>query len=51
VTALVARRGFLIEEVGISYFPRDKSSGKKIKLVDGLEAIWTLVKYRFLHRL
>lgn len=47
VTALTALRGIKITEVGIDYFPRDISEGKKIKLRDGFEAIWTLLKYRF----
>jgi len=46
VTALVALRGIKIKEVGISYFPRDKSEGKKIKWSDGLVALWVFLKYR-----
>lgn len=47
VTAKIARRGIRIYEVPISYNPRTKESGKKIKFRDGFIAIWTLVKYRF----
>ena len=47
VTAKVLRRGQQIVEVPIDYFPRKASEGKKIRLSDGIEAIWTLLKYRF----
>lgn len=47
VTARVAKKGIKIPEVGISYYPRHKSEGKKINWRDGLEAIWTLIKYKF----
>ncbi len=46
VTALVARKGVLIPEIPISYAPRAVSAGKKIKWRDGVEAIYTLIKYR-----
>jgi len=47
VTAKVRKRGIRIHEVPISYYPRKVHEGKKIGWRDGLEAIWTLVKYRF----
>jgi dolichol-phosphate mannosyltransferase len=47
VTAKLARRKIRIVEVPISYFPRSIGEGKKINARDGLEAIWTLIKYRF----
>lgn len=47
VTAKVAKRGYKIAEVPISYKPRSFEDGKKIKMHDGLAAIWTLIKYRF----
>jgi glycosyltransferase involved in cell wall biosynthesis len=46
-TAKVLKRHYRIFEVPISFNPRDYSEGKKIKLKDAFEAIWTLVKYRF----
>lgn len=46
VTAKVARLGFKIREIGISYYPRSIEEGKKIKWFDGWEAITTLWKYR-----
>ena len=48
VTAKIAKSGQKIEEVPISYRGRKRVDGKKIKLRDGVEAIWTLVKYRLL---
>ena len=47
VTAKVAKLGFKIKEVPIHYYPRSIEEGKKIKWTDGLEAITTLIKYRF----
>ncbi len=47
VTAKLARKNILIKEVPILYHPRTKNDGKKINWLDGLEAVWTLIKYRF----
>ncbi|MCK4511968.1 glycosyltransferase family 2 protein [bacterium] len=47
VTALVARRGIRIHEVPIRYAPRGRRNGKKIGVGDWLEAVHTLLKYRF----
>lgn len=46
-TAKVLKRKTRIFEVPISFNPRDYSEGKKIKLKDAFEAVWTLIKYRF----
>ena len=46
-TAKVLRRGIRIYEVPISYAGRELSEGKKITWQDGVTALWTLVKYRF----
>jgi len=48
VTAKVTRAGYEIYEVPISYRPRSSQAGKKIRWTDGIVAIWTLIKYRFL---
>ncbi len=48
VTAKVLKQGEKIIEVPIRYYPRTKGEGKKIKWRDGIEAIWTLVKYKFI---
>ena len=47
VTAKVAKRGYKIKEIPIRYYPRSIEEGKKIKWMDGVEAIWTLLRYRF----
>lgn len=46
-TAKVLKRHYRIYEVPITFNPRDYSQGKKIKLKDAFEAVWTLLKYRF----
>jgi SAM-dependent methyltransferase len=45
VTAKVARRGYRIFEVPISYYGRDYWEGKKINWKDGFSAIWTILKF------
>ena len=46
-TAKILKRKYRIFEVPITFNPRDYSQGKKIKLKDAFEAVWTLLKYRF----
>lgn len=47
ITAKILKKGIKIIEVPIRYYPRDKMHGKKINWKDGIQAIWTLIKYRF----
>jgi hypothetical protein len=47
-TAKILKRHHRIFEVPITFNPRDYSQGKKIKLKDAFEAVWTLLKYRFM---
>jgi dolichol-phosphate mannosyltransferase len=47
VTAKLIRRGYRIVEVPIHYEARSMAQGKKIRWTDGVAAIWTLLKYRF----
>jgi dolichol-phosphate mannosyltransferase len=47
VTAKILKKGIRIAEVPISYKPRKVDQGKKIKALDGLKAVWALLKYRF----
>jgi glycosyltransferase involved in cell wall biosynthesis len=47
-TAKVLKKKVRIFEVPISFNPRDYSEGKKIKMKDAFEAMWTLFKYRFI---
>ena len=47
VTAKAIRLGETILEVPISYEPRSKDAGKKIRWTDAPDAFWTLFKHRF----
>lgn len=47
LTAKILKKGIKIYEVPISYIGRGHREGKKINWRDGLRALWTLVKYRF----
>ena len=47
VTAKVRKKGYKIKELPISYEPRSIAEGKKINWKDGIEALWTLIKFRF----
>jgi len=46
-TAKILKRNVRIFEVPITFNPRDYEEGKKIGLADAFEAVWALVKYRF----
>lgn len=46
ITAKILKSGNQILEVPISYYGRKFSEGKKLTWVDGLIAVWTLLKYR-----
>ena len=51
VTAKILRAGHNIHEVAVSYFPRTKKEGKKLRFwSDGIFAAWTLLKYRFISK-
>jgi glycosyltransferase involved in cell wall biosynthesis len=47
VTAKVLKKGIKIVERPIAYYPRSIDEGKKIRWQDGVEAILTLLRYRF----
>ena len=47
VTAKVAKMNYRIYEVPISYSGRDYWEGKKIKWMDGLKAIFSILRYNF----
>jgi glycosyltransferase involved in cell wall biosynthesis len=52
VTAAIARGGWKIAEVPVSYQPRRKSEGKKIRLGDALNGAWCTVKHApLMHRI
>jgi len=47
ITAKILKRKLKLYEVPIMYSGRDYSEGKKITWKDGVRAVWTLLKYRF----
>jgi len=47
ITAKILKRGYRIYEVPISYNGREWEEGKKITWRDGVIAMWTLIRYRF----
>ncbi len=47
ITAKLLKRKVRIFEVPITFNPREYAEGKKIGLPDAFEAVWTLIKYRF----
>ena len=51
ITAKVLRRGYRIYEVPVSYTGRDPSEGTKFEWRDGVRALTTLVRYRFVRQI
>jgi len=49
LTVKVLKKGYQIYEVPITYFGRKFSEGKKLTWRDGVVALWTLIKYRFVN--
>ncbi|HIJ83264.1 MAG: Glycosyl transferase [Magnetococcales bacterium] len=49
ISAKLIRQGIEIREVPISYSPRSIAEGKKIRLIDGLIALITLLRFRVSH--
>jgi len=50
VTAKIAKMNYRIYEVPISYSGRDYWEGKKIRWMDGLRAIFSILRYNFFDR-
>jgi hypothetical protein len=48
LTAKIFKKKYRVCEVPISYFGRSYDEGKKITWRDGFQAIWVLIKYRFM---
>jgi glycosyltransferase involved in cell wall biosynthesis len=48
ITARVLQAGFHIHEVPIAYNPRRRDEGKKVSWTDGLDAVYTLLRCRFI---
>lgn len=49
ITVKVLKKGYQIYEVPITYFGRKFSEGKKLTWRDGIVALWTLIKFRFVN--
>jgi glycosyltransferase involved in cell wall biosynthesis len=49
ITAKLCKRGYKIMELPTPYHPRSFEQGKKIKFRDGIQAVWTLIKYKFVN--
>lgn len=49
ITAKILKMGIKIIDVPIITIPRSYDEGKKIGWIDGVQAIWTLLKYRFIN--
>jgi len=47
-TAKILKKGVRVYDVPISFNPREYSDGKKIGIKDAFEAVWALLKYRFI---
>ena len=47
ITAKIAKKNLRIYEVGIKYFGRKYSEGKKITWIDGFRAIYCIIFYKF----
>jgi glycosyltransferase involved in cell wall biosynthesis len=48
ITAKIFKRGYRVYEVPITYAGRGYDQGKKITWVAGFDALWVLLKYRFI---
>ena len=49
ITVKILKQGYQIYEVPISYFGRKFDEGKKLTWKDGVVALWTLIKYRYVN--
>jgi glycosyltransferase involved in cell wall biosynthesis len=47
ITARVLRAGYRIHEIPVAYNPRRKDEGKKLSWTDGIDAVYTLLRCRF----
>lgn len=47
ITAKILKKGYRIKEIPIEFRPRTFSEGKKITWIDGIKALFSLVRYRF----
>ncbi len=47
ITAKLAKRGYKMQEIPISYIPRTFQQGKKLTWKGGVESVWTLLRLKF----
>lgn len=47
ITAKILKKNYKVYEVPIAFYGRGYDEGKKIKAIDGVKALWALIKYRF----
>lgn len=48
LTIKILKKGYKITEVPITYYPRTRQEGKKIRIWDGLKAVWLIIKNKFI---
>lgn len=48
ITAKILKSGFKIIEVPVSYYSRGFNEGKKITIIDGLKALYYIIKFRII---
>lgn len=48
ITAKIRKNNFNIIEVPINYYSRNYDEGKKITYIDGIKALFSLIKYKFI---
>lgn len=46
LTVKLLKKGYKIKEIPVTYIPRGRREGKKIRWIDGLAALYVLFKYR-----
>ena len=47
ITTKISNLKIDIKEVKINYMPRSYDQGKKISFIDGFDALWTIIKYKY----
>ncbi|MDD3647955.1 MAG: glycosyltransferase family 2 protein [Candidatus Dojkabacteria bacterium] len=50
ITAKLSKRKVRLYEVGISYYGRTQEEGKHIRFIDGVKAVWEIIKYNVFRR-
>jgi glycosyltransferase involved in cell wall biosynthesis len=50
IIAKAIKHKLKIKEIPVSYYPRGYSQGKKIRILDGLRAVYSIIKFRLMMR-